>query len=80
MPGSCRREPMTTGRPPVILAEKRPRIVMAILSGEVPIADSARREKVSEQWIGRWRRNSSRSEVSWGGGFSGLVDTGLMPS
>jgi len=45
---------MTRGRPPLIPAEKRPRIVMAILSGEVPIAKAARREKVSEQSIGLW--------------------------
>ena len=43
------------GRPPVIPAETKARIVLSVLSGEVSIAEAARREKVSEQSIGRWK-------------------------
>jgi transposase len=31
------------------------RIVLSVLSGEVSIAEAARKEKVSEQSIGRWK-------------------------
>ena len=43
------------GRPPVIPVEKKTRIVLSILAGEMTIAEAARREKVSEQSIGRWK-------------------------
>ena len=43
------------GRPPVIPAEQKARIVMSVLAGEMTIAEAARREKVSEQSIGRWK-------------------------
>jgi transposase len=43
------------GRPPVIPAEKKIRIVLSILAGEMSLAEAARREKVSEQSIGRWK-------------------------
>ena len=43
------------GRPPTIRPEKKTRIVLAILAGEVSIAEAARKEKVSEQSIGRWK-------------------------
>ena len=43
------------GRPPMIPPEKKTRIVLAILSGEMSIAEAARKEKVSEQSIGRWK-------------------------
>lgn len=42
------------GRPPSIPAEKKTRIVLSALAGELTIAEAARREKVSEQAIGRW--------------------------
>ncbi|WP_289020295.1 helix-turn-helix domain-containing protein [uncultured Ornithinimicrobium sp.] len=35
--------------------EKKTRIVLSILAGEMTIAEAARREKVSEQSIGRWK-------------------------
>lgn len=41
------------GRPPQIPAEKKTRIVLAVLAGELSIAEAARKEKVSEQSIGR---------------------------
>lgn len=43
------------GRPPVIPAERKTRIVLSVLAGEMTIAEAARREKVSEQSIGRWK-------------------------
>ena len=43
------------GRPPVIPSEKKIRIVLSILAGEISLAEAARREKVSEQSIGRWK-------------------------
>jgi transposase len=43
------------GRPPTIPPEKKIRIVFAILAGEISIAEAARKEKVSEQSIGRWK-------------------------
>jgi transposase len=41
------------GRPPMISPEKKTRIVLPILAGEMSIAEAARKEKVSEQSIGR---------------------------
>lgn len=43
------------GRPPAIPPEKKTRIVLSVLQGEMTIAEAARREKVSEQFIGRWK-------------------------
>lgn len=43
------------GRPPVIPAEKKTRIVLSVLAGEMSIVEAARKEKVSEQSIGRWK-------------------------
>ncbi|WP_022873474.1 transposase, partial [Nesterenkonia alba] len=43
------------GRPPSIPAEKKTRIVLSVLAGEMSIAEVARKEKVSEQSIGRWK-------------------------
>ena len=39
----------------MIPVEKKTRIVLSILAGERTIAEAARREKVSEQSIGRWK-------------------------
>jgi transposase len=43
------------GRPPSISVEKKTRIVMRVISGEISVAEAARRERVSEQSIGRWK-------------------------
>ena len=43
------------GRPAVIPAAQKTRIVLSVLSGEMTIAEAARRGKVSEQSIGRWK-------------------------
>ena len=42
-------------RPPVIPIEKKTRIVLSVLAGEISIAEAARREKVSEASIGKWK-------------------------
>ena len=39
-----------------IPVEKKLRIVLSVLKGEISIAEAARREKVSEQVIGNWKR------------------------
>lgn len=46
---------MSMSRAPVIPAEKKIRIVLSILAGEITITEAARKEKVSEQSIGRWK-------------------------
>ncbi len=46
---------MSMSRPPGIPAEKKIRVVLSIMAGEVSIAEAARKEKVSEQSIGRWK-------------------------
>ena len=43
-------------RPPTIPVEKKLRIVLSVLAGELSVAEAARREKVSEQAIGNWKR------------------------
>ena len=43
------------GRPPVFPAEQKARIVLSVIAGELTIAEAARREKVSEQSISRWK-------------------------
>ena len=43
------------GRPPSIPAEKKTRVVLSLIAGELTVAEAARREKVSEQSIGRWK-------------------------
>ena len=48
------------GRPPVIPPETKTRVVLAVLSEEVSVAEAARKEKVSEQSIHRWKADSAR--------------------
>ena len=36
-------------------AEQKARIVLSVIAGELTIAEAARREKVSEQSISRWK-------------------------
>jgi transposase len=43
-------------RPPSIPTEKKLRVVLSILQNEITVAEAARREKVSEQSIGNWKR------------------------
>lgn len=42
-------------RPPVIPPEKKIRVVLAVLAGEVSVTEAARKEQVSEQSIHRWK-------------------------
>ncbi|MGH3341658.1 MAG: transposase [Carbonactinosporaceae bacterium] len=42
-------------RPPVFPADDKIRIVLSVLSGELTTAEAARRHKVSEQSVGRWK-------------------------
>lgn len=56
------------GRPPSILLEKKTRIVLSVLTGEITIAEAARREKVSAQSIGRWKAEfleSGKTSEAW---------------
>ena len=67
------------GRPPTIPPEKKTRIVLAILAGEMSIADAARREKVSEQSIGRWTAEfleAGKTALVAGGGPVGSLVAG----
>lgn len=43
-------------RPPAMPPEDKAEIVLAVLSGELSVAQAARRAGVSEQAIGNWRR------------------------
>lgn len=49
------QEGLIMGRPPVFSPETKTRIVLSVLAGEVSVAEAARKEKVSEQSIGRWK-------------------------
>lgn len=42
-------------RPPTIPVEKKLRIMLSVLAGELSITEAARKEKVSEQEIERWK-------------------------
>jgi transposase len=42
-------------RPPVVPSETKVRIVLSVLAGEVSMAEAARREKVCETSIGKWK-------------------------
>lgn len=43
------------GRPPQIAPEKKIRIVLSVLAGEVSIAEASRKEGISEVSISKWR-------------------------
>ena len=43
------------GRPPVVPAEVKTRIVLAVLFGEVSSAEATRKQKISETSISRWK-------------------------
>lgn len=57
----------------MIPAEKKIRIVLSILPGEVSVAEAARREKVSEQSVGNWKRAFLEAGMSTAG-FCQLID------
>jgi len=43
-------------RTPVFPVGEKVRVGLSILAGEVSVAEAARRSKVSEQWVGNWKR------------------------
>jgi transposase len=43
-------------RPPVIPVAEKARVVLSVLSGEVSVAEAARRAKVSGTTAGNWKR------------------------
>jgi len=55
-------------RPAVISVEDKFRLVLSVVSGEMTVAEAARRAKVSEQSIGNWKRQFLE------GGKQGLAD------
>ena len=57
-------------RPAVISIEDKFRLVCSVISGEMSIAEAARRSKVSEQSISTWKRQFLE------GGKQGLADGG----
>ncbi|WP_460431806.1 transposase, partial [Amycolatopsis echigonensis] len=60
----------TMSRPPVFPVEDKIRIVLSVLSGEMTIAEAARRNKVSEQSVSRWKAQfleGGRAGVAEGG-------------
>ena len=62
-------------RPSVFSVEDKFRLVLAVISGELSIAEAARRGKASEQSISTWKRQFLE------GGKAGLADAGrLEPS
>jgi len=58
------------GRPPVFSVDDKFRLVVAVISGELTIAEAARRGKASEQSISRWKQQFLES------GKAGLVEGG----
>jgi transposase len=58
------------GRPPVFSVDDKFRLVVAVISGEMTIAEAARRGKASEQSISRWKQQFLES------GKAGLVEGG----
>jgi transposase len=62
-------------RPSVFSVEDKYRLVLAVIGGEMSIAEAARRGKASEQSISTWKRQFLE------GGKQGLADSGrLEPS
>lgn len=57
-------------RPVVISVEDKFRLVCSVVSGEMSIAEAARRSKVSEQSVSNWKRQFLE------GGKQGLADGG----
>lgn len=43
------------GRPPQVAPEKKIRIVLAVVAGEVSVAEASRKEGVSEASIHKWK-------------------------
>src|SRR5215207_9813170 len=57
-------------RPPVFPVEDKTRIVLSVLAGETTVAEAARRNKVSETSVGKWKQQfleSGRAGLAAGG-------------
>ena len=57
-------------RPPKVAPEEESRLVLAVLAGEVTVAEAARRAKVSETSMGKWKAQfieGGRQQVAAGG-------------
>ena len=52
-------------RPVVISFEDKFRLVCSVISGEVSVAEAARRSRVSEQSIGNWKRQFLEGGKPW---------------
>ena len=61
-------------RPSVFSVEDKYRLVLAVISGELTMAEAARRGKASEQSISTWKRQFLQ------GGKSGLAESGRLQS
>ncbi len=59
-------------RPPVFPVEDKTRIVLSVLAGEMTIAEAARRNKVSETSVAKWKQQFLES----GPGRAGLAAGG----
>ncbi|QWW19536.1 hypothetical protein I6B53_10750 [Schaalia sp. 19OD2882] len=56
------------GGSPSIPAQMKTRIVLSVLAGEVSVVEAARREKATEQSIGRWKGSLPGGRASRTGG------------
>lgn len=57
-------------RPPVFPVEDKTRIVLSVLAGEMTVAEAARRSKVSETSVAKWKAQfleSGRAGLAAGG-------------
>lgn len=57
-------------RPPVFPVEDKTRIVLSVLAGEMTVAEAARRNKVSETSVAKWKQQfleSGRAGLAAGG-------------
>jgi transposase len=64
-------EPASVTRPTVIPPDKKVRIALGVLRGEMSAAEAARRNNVSETSVARWRRlfvDAGRQALVEGGG------------
>lgn len=64
------------GRPPVIATDDKLRLVLSVLSGQMTIGEAARRGKVSEQSVSRWKGQflAGGKDGLAEGGRSGMSD------
>ena len=65
------------GRPPAIPTEEKVRLVLSVISGEMPIGQAARHGKVSEQSVSRWKQQflAGAKDGLAEGGRSGISDS-----